>query len=100
VLACPGPAVLAHGDLHGDNQVWDGDELRLVVDFETAGTAEPEYDLRTFPGPGLGPGLELLTAVMGHYQQITGRQLSPTHRTPPGWVNDVAARFSALSIDP
>ena len=126
VLDCPGPAVLAHGDLHGDNQVWDGDELRLVVDFETAGSAEPEYDLRTFPGPGLGPGLELLTAVMGHYQQITGRQLSAArvmawhvrtalgdvlwrtnagipladHRTPPEWVNDVAARFSALGIDP
>jgi aminoglycoside phosphotransferase (APT) family kinase protein len=126
VLACPGPAVLAHGDLHGDNQVWDGDELRLVVDFETAGTAEPEYDLRTFPGPGLGPGVELLTAVMGHYQQITGRQLSAArgmawhvrtalgdvlwrmeagipladHRTPPEWVEDVAARFSALGIAP
>jgi aminoglycoside phosphotransferase (APT) family kinase protein len=126
VLDCPGPAVLAHGDLHGDNQVWDGDELRLVVDFETAGTGEPEYDLRTFPGPGLGPGVELLTAVMGHYQQITGRQLSTArvmawhvrtalgdvlwrtdagialadHRTPPEWVEDVAARFSALGIDP
>jgi hypothetical protein len=26
--------------------------------------------------PGLGPGVELLTAVVRHYQQITGRQLS------------------------
>jgi hypothetical protein len=23
VLASPGPAVLVHGNLHGDNQVWD-----------------------------------------------------------------------------
>jgi aminoglycoside phosphotransferase (APT) family kinase protein len=76
VLASPGPAVLVHGDLHGDNQVWDHDELRLVVDFATVGAAEPEYELRTYPGPGLGPGLELLTAVMQHYQQVTGRQLS------------------------
>ena len=76
VLASPGPAVLVHGDLHGDNQVWDRDELRLVVDFETIGAAEPEYELRTFPGPGMGPGVELLTAVMRHYQQVTGRQLS------------------------
>jgi hypothetical protein len=37
--------------------VWDQDELRLVVDFETVGAAEPEHDLRTFPGPGTGPGL-------------------------------------------
>jgi aminoglycoside phosphotransferase (APT) family kinase protein len=124
VLASPGPAVLVHGDLHGDNQVWDHDELRLVVDFETIGAAEPEYELRAFPGPGMGPGLELLTAVMRHYQQVTGRQLSADrimawhlrqalgdapwrseagltladHRTPPEWVEDLAARFSALSI--
>ena len=126
VLASPGPAVLVHGDLHGDNQVWDHDELRLVVDFATVGTAEPEYELRAFPGPGMGPGLELLTAVMHHYQQVTGRQLSADrvmawhlrqalgdalwhseaviplndHRTPPQWVDDLAARFSALGIDP
>jgi aminoglycoside phosphotransferase (APT) family kinase protein len=126
VLASPGPAVLVHGDLHGDNQVWDGGELRLIVDLETVGAAEPEYDLRTFPGPGLGPGVELLTAFMRHYQQLTGRQLSVNrvmawhlraalgdalwrseaglpladHRTPPEWVEDLAARFTALGIDP
>jgi len=125
-LASPGPAVLVHGDLHGDNQVWEGDQLRLVVDFETIGAAEPEYELRAFPGPGMGPGVELLTATMRHYQQITGRQLSrervmawhlrtalgdalwrseagiplPDHRTPPQWVDDLAVRFSALGIDP
>jgi aminoglycoside phosphotransferase (APT) family kinase protein len=126
VLASPEPAVLVHGDLHGDNQVWDRDELRLVVDFETIGAAEPEYDLRTFPGPGMGPGVELLTALMRHYQQVSGRQLSADrvmawhlrtvlgdalwrseagipladHRTPPEWVEDLAARFSALAIHP
>ena len=126
VLASPGPAVLVHGDLHGDNQVWDHDELRLVVDFATAGAAEPEYELRAFPGPGMGPGLELLAAVMRHYRQVTGRQLSAArvmawhlrqalgdalwhseagiplndHRTPPQWVDDMAERFSALGIDP
>jgi aminoglycoside phosphotransferase (APT) family kinase protein len=125
-LASPGPAVLVHGDLHGDNQVWDHDELRLVVDFATVGAAEPEYELRSFPGPGTGPGLELLIAVMRHYQQVTGWQLSPDrimawhlrqalgdalwhseaglplndHRAPPQWVEDLAARFSALGIDP
>jgi aminoglycoside phosphotransferase (APT) family kinase protein len=126
VLAAPGPAVLVHGDLHGDNQVWDRGELRLVVDLESAGAAEPEYDLRTFPGPAMGPGAELLTAVLRHYQQLTGRQLSANrvmawhlraalgdalwrseagipladHRTPPDWVEDLAARFSMLGIDP
>jgi len=126
VLASPGEAVLVHGDLHGDNQVWDHDKLRLVADLETAGAAEPEYDLRTFPGPAMGPGVELLTAVMRHYQQITGRTLSADrvmawhlraalgdalwrteagmaladHRTPPEWVDDLAARFSLLGVNP
>jgi aminoglycoside phosphotransferase (APT) family kinase protein len=126
VLASAGPAVLVHGDLHGDNQVWDRDELRLVVDFEAIGAAEPEYDLRTFPGPGMGPGVELLTALMRRYQQISGRQLSidrvmawhvrtalgdalwrseariplADHRTPPEWVEDLATRFTALGIHP
>ena len=126
VLASPGPAVLVHGDLHGDNQVWDNDKLRLVVDLENAGAAEPEYDLRTFPGPAKGPDVELLTAVMPHYQRITGRQLSvervmawhlrtalgdalwrseagiplADHRTPPEWVDDLATRFSMLGIEP
>lgn len=114
------------GDLHGNNQVWDGDQLRLVVDFECIGAAEPEYELRGFPGPDLGPGVELLTATMRHYQQLTGRQLSrervmawhvrlalgdvlwrseagfplADHRTPPQWVEDLPARFTALGIDP
>jgi aminoglycoside phosphotransferase (APT) family kinase protein len=126
MLAPPAPAVLVHGDLHGDNQVWNGDKLRLVIDFESVSAAEPEYELRAFPGPGMGPGVQLLTATMRHYQQLTGRQLSaerimawnlrqtlgdalwrseaglplPDHRTPPEWVDDLAARFRALGIDP
>jgi aminoglycoside phosphotransferase (APT) family kinase protein len=126
VLAAPGPAVLVHGDLHGNNQVWDRDELRLVVDLETVGAAEPEYDLRTFPGPAMGPGVELLTATMRHYRQISGRQLSADrvmawhlraalgdalwrseagipladHRTPQDWADDLAERFTLLGIDP
>lgn len=126
VLAAPAPeTVLVHGDLHGDNQVWDHDELRLVVDFQTVGIAEPEYDLRAFPGPGMGPGVELLDAVMRHYQQITGRRVSADRvmawhvrqtlgdvlwrseaglpmaddRTPAQWVDDLSARFMAMGID-
>jgi aminoglycoside phosphotransferase (APT) family kinase protein len=75
VLAAPGPSVLVHGDFHGDNQVWQGDRLRLVVDFETVGAAEPEYDLRGIPGTG--PGVELVAAVLRHYEEFTGRRLSP-----------------------
>jgi aminoglycoside phosphotransferase (APT) family kinase protein len=129
VLAEPGPGapeVLVHADLHGDNQVWDQGKLRLVVDFETVGAAEPEYDLSSFPGPGLGPGVELLTAIVRHYQLAASRPLAmerimawhvrnalgdvlwrtdagihlADHRTPPDWVDDLGARFAALGVDP
>lgn len=102
----------------------DDDELRLVVDFETVAAAEPEYDLRAFPGTG--PGVELLTATMRHYQEITGRGLAvervmawhlrtalgdalwrseagiplPDHRAPAAWVDDLSERFIELGIDP
>jgi aminoglycoside phosphotransferase (APT) family kinase protein len=120
----PYPQVLVHGDLHGDNQIWSAAELRVVLDFENAGLGEPEYELRGFPGPGLGPGVELLTATMRHYQQLTDRALSverimawhvrhalgdvlwrseagvplADHRSPDAWVNDIAARLSELNI--
>ncbi|HET6744125.1 MAG TPA: phosphotransferase [Kribbella sp.] len=123
VLAEPAPAVLAHADLHGGNQVWYGDELRAIVDFETAGLADAEYDLRAFPGTG--PGIELLTATMHHYQELAGRTLSPDrvmawhlrtalgdalwrseagvplpdHRTPAEWIEDLSTRFTALGIE-
>jgi hypothetical protein len=106
--------------------MWDHGKLRLVVDLETAGAAEPEYDLRLFPGPDMGRGVELLTAVIRHYEQITGRHLStdrvmawhmrtalgdalwrseagiplPGHRTPPERVDDLAARFTMLASTP
>jgi hypothetical protein len=122
VLAEPAPAVLVHGDLHGGNQVWEGGKLRAVVDFETAGTADAEYDLRAFPGTG--PGVELFLSTAHHYRQITGRALSPErvmawhvrtalgdalwrseagvplpdHRTPIAWVDDLATRFAALHL--
>ena len=118
-LAEPRPSVLVHADLHGDNMVWESGQLRAVLDFTNVGTGEPEFDLRTFPGPGLGPDLELLTAIMRHYQALAGRELSldrvmawhvrqalgdvlwrseaglplPDHRTPPDWVTDLEARF-------
>jgi hypothetical protein len=74
----------------------------------------------------MGPGVELLTAIMRSYQQLTGRRLSTKrvmawhlrnalgdvlwrseaglaladHRIPPEWVDDLSARFSALGFDP
>jgi aminoglycoside phosphotransferase (APT) family kinase protein len=125
VLARPVPKVLVHGDLHGDNQVWSAGELQVVLDFENAGLAEPEYELRAFPGPGMGLGIELLTATMRHYERLTGRVLSaerimawhvrqalgdalwrseagiplPDHRSPGAWADDIAARLRMLSIN-
>jgi aminoglycoside phosphotransferase (APT) family kinase protein len=122
VLAEPVPHVLVHGDLHGDNQVWQRDRLRLVIDFESAGPAAPEFELRAFPGTG--PGSELMTATLWHYAAAGGTVLSvervmawhlrnslgdalwrseagfplPDHRTPPEWVDDLAARMADLGL--
>ena len=116
--------MLVHGDLHGDNQVWSAGELQVVLDFENADLAEPEYELRGFPDPGMGPGVELLTATMRHYERLTDRVLSaerimawhvrqalgdvlwrseaglplPDHRSPGAWVGDIAAQLGDLSI--
>lgn len=124
VLATSRPSVVVHGDLHGGNQVWDRGNLHVVVDFETVGLAEPEYDLRAFPGTG--PGVELLTATLRHFRRLTGRELAvdrvmawhlrtalgdalwrseagvplPDHRTPEAWVDDLAARFTTLGVGP
>jgi aminoglycoside phosphotransferase (APT) family kinase protein len=122
ILAEPHSQVLVHGDLHGDNQVWSGGELKAVLDFENAGAGEPEYELRAFPGPGMGPGLELLAAIIRHYERLAGRELSvgrlmawhlrqtlgdvlwrseaglplPDHRSAGEWVADLADRFRTL----
>lgn len=119
ILAAPRQQVLIHGDLHGDNQVWHGGELKVVLDFANVGAGEPEYELRAFPGPGMGPGLELLTAVLRHYERVAHRELSVQRvmawhirqalgdvlwrseagiplgdgRLPGDWVADMAGRF-------
>ena len=79
VLACRGDPVFVHGDLHGYNQVWDQQQLRLrlVADFETSGTAEAEYDFRYIPA--LGPGVILLISAAKHYSQRTGSPLNLDH---------------------
>ena len=65
--------MLLHGYLHGYNQVWYRDELRLVRDFENIGVYEPVMSLRGFLCPGMSPGLELLITIMRHYQQFNVR---------------------------
>ena len=79
VLACRGDPVFVHGDLHGYNQVWDQQQLRLrlVADFETSGAAEAEYDFRYIPA--LGPGVILLISAAKHYSQRTGSPLNLGH---------------------
>jgi hypothetical protein len=75
-LAAPTAIVFVHGDFHPYNQLWDAEELRLllVADFETSGIAEPEYDFRAIPS--FGPGIDLLTSTIDEYMVLTGRRLS------------------------
>lgn len=121
VLATRGRTVLVHGDFHGDNHVWDAGtlRLRLLIDLETVGIGEPEFDLRCLPSDC---GVELFTATVTHYERATGTTLDvdrlmawhlrtvlgdalwraeaavplPDGRTPVQWVDDLTARFAAL----
>ncbi|MFG1990572.1 phosphotransferase family protein [Actinoplanes sp. NPDC048988] len=123
ILATPGRQVVVHGDLHGDNHLWDpvSSRLRLVVDWETAGLGEPEFDLRCLPGDA---GVDLFTATVAAYQRIAGTALDvdrilawhvrtvlgdarwraeaqvtlPGGRTPEQWVDDLHARLTAPSL--
>ena len=128
-LAAPTEAVFVHGDFHPDNQLWDPRELRLllVVDFETSGVAEPEYDFRVIPS--FGPGVDLLSSTVDEYVALTGRRLSlerimalhvrttlgdalwrseaglplllprPDGGTPDDYVDEPANRFALLGIE-
>lgn len=118
--------VLAHGDLHGHNQVWDMTVpvLRAVVDFETSGPIEPEFDLRYLPTQSAGS--DLFVAVIRHYQRETGRNLDlervmawhirtvlgdalwrseaniglPGGGTPSSWVDELGLRMAQLGVGP
>jgi aminoglycoside phosphotransferase (APT) family kinase protein len=129
-LAAPAEAVFVHGDFHPDNQLWDAHGLRLllVVDFETSGIAEPEYDFRAIPS--FGPGVDLLNSTVEKYVALTGRRLSLEHimalhvrttlgdalwrseaglplllprpggGTPDDYVDELAKRLALLGIEP
>ena len=128
-LASPATIVFVHGDFHPYNQLWDPQELRLllVADFETSGIAEPEYDFGAIPS--FGPGIDLLVSTINEYVALTGRQLSlerimalhlrtslgdalwrteaglplllprPGGGTPDHYVDELAARFALLGIE-
>jgi Phosphotransferase enzyme family len=128
-LAAAAEPVFVHGDFHPYNQLWDSQELRLllVADFETSGLAEPEYDFRVIPS--FGPGVDLLTSTVDEYVALTGRRISlervmalhvcttlgdalwrsesglplllprPGGGTPNDCVDELAARLALLGIE-
>ena len=126
-LASPADTVFVHGDFHPYNQLWDLDEPRLlaVLDFETSGLGEPEFDFRVLPV--FGPGVDLLVSTVKRYEAISPRKLSLSRimalhllnylgdalwrteagislpepgDTPSAYVEEAAHRLSALGIDP
>ena len=128
-LALPATMVFVHGDFHAYNQLWDAQELRLllVADFEASGIAAPEYDFRAIPS--FGPGTDLLTSTIDEYLALTGRRLNlerimalhlctslgdaqwrteaglplllprPGGGTPDDYVDELATRFAQLGIE-
>jgi aminoglycoside phosphotransferase (APT) family kinase protein len=122
----PPPDCFVHGDLHGFNQVWDlgGPTLHGLVDLEESGLADPHYDFRYLPAQA--PGVVLLECAVASYTEVGSRTLSidrimawhvrtclgdalwrteagvalPDGGTVDGWVDDLARRFTSLSLRP
>ncbi len=126
-LASPADTVFVHGDLHPYNQLWDLGEPRLlaVMDFETSGLSEPEFDFRVLPA--FGPGVDLLVSTVKRYEALSARTLSVSRimalhllnylgdalwRTEAGislpepgdtvsaYIEEAAGRLATLGIDP
>lgn len=120
------PHVLVHGDLHGDNEVWDmaTPALRAVVDFDISGPADAEFDFRYLPSQSFAPGLFASTVI--HYQRESGRILDlervmawhvrtvlgdalwrseagvalPGGGDPSSWVEDLGQRMVEAGVGP
>jgi aminoglycoside phosphotransferase (APT) family kinase protein len=75
VLAMPDDQVVVHGDLHGDNTLWDDatGTLLAVVDFEECGIADRSFDFRYLPGT-LG-STDLVRTTIDSYEHRSGRRL-------------------------
>ena len=126
-LAPPTDTVFVHGDLHPYNQLWDLGEPRIlaVMDFETSGLSEPEFDFRVLPA--FGPGVDLLVSTVKRYEALSARKLSLSRimalhllnylgdalwrteagiglpepgDTPSAYVEEAAGRLAQLGIDP
>ena len=109
---------------HASHLRVDHRRLRVVVDFESCGAAEAEYDFRYLPAQG--DGVRLLLATVAHYRDRTQRPLRidrvmawhlrtalgdalwrseagvalPDGATPAVWVDELRQRLDALALLP
>jgi hypothetical protein len=65
VRALPGPAVLCHTDLAGDNILVDEDGRLSLLDWDGAVVATPEYDLKEAVGEDFGRCIAVYLAAGG-----------------------------------
>ena len=98
--------------------------LRVVVDFESGGAAEAEYDFRYLPSQG--PSVDLLLSTATQYTHLTQRSVDIEHvmawhvrtvlgdalwrsergvalpggGTPPDWADELRGRLDSLGLNP
>lgn len=124
VLLIQVEAVFLHGDFHGYNVVFDDDWRAVrVLDFEESSVGDSHYDFRYLPAQE--PTVELLQHTVEAYHRLTGRAVDlrrvmawhvrtvcgdalwrteaqvalPGGGTPTMWIDELADRFTALSIE-
>ena len=69
----PGPAVLCHTDLAGDNILVDGDGRLSLLDWDGAVVATPEYDLKEAVGEDFGRFIAVYLAAGGAQPLVADR---------------------------
>ena len=74
------PPVFLHGDFYGENLVFDSrfKRVQAVLDLETAGFGDPNFDFRYLPAQA--PTVDLFLDTLDAYERLSREARPAAHR--------------------